>query len=51
VSVWAAPEITGVGERMRAGQGFDAAFAPLAAVVADLFAKWSYVASLPFQPG
>jgi hypothetical protein len=28
-----------------------AAFAPLAADVADLFGKWSYVASLPFQPG
>ncbi|MEH2564052.1 hypothetical protein [Bradyrhizobium sp. AZCC 2289] len=46
-----APAIAGVGERTRAGQGFDAAFAPLAADVADLFAKWSYVASLPFQPG
>jgi hypothetical protein len=38
-----APAITDVGERMRAGQGFDAAFAPLAADVADLFGKWSYV--------
>jgi hypothetical protein len=45
-----APEITGVGERMRAGTGFDAAFAPLAADVADLFGKWSYVAPLPFHP-
>jgi hypothetical protein len=25
------------------GQGFDAAFAPLAADLADLFCKWSYV--------
>jgi hypothetical protein len=38
-----APDITEVGERMRAGKGFDAAFAPLAADVADLFGKWSYV--------
>ncbi len=38
-----APEITEVGERMRAGKGFDAAFAPLAADVADLFGKWTYV--------
>ena len=38
-----APGITEVGERMRAGQGFDSAFAPLAADLADLFCKWSYV--------
>jgi hypothetical protein len=38
-----APEITSVGERMRAGKGFDAAFAPLAADLADLFGKWTYV--------
>jgi hypothetical protein len=46
-----APEITGVGERMRAGQGFDAAFAPLAADVADLFGKWTHLASLRFHRG
>ena len=40
-----APQIIGVGERMRAGEGFEAAFAPLAADVADLFRKWSYVAA------
>jgi hypothetical protein len=28
---------------MRAGKGFDAAFAPLAADLADLFGKWTYV--------
>lgn len=38
-----APQMIDVGERMRAGQGFDAAFAPLAADLADLFGKWSYV--------
>jgi hypothetical protein len=38
-----APQIIDVGERIRAGQGFDAAFAPLAADLADLFCKWSYV--------
>jgi hypothetical protein len=38
-----APEITSVGERMRAGKEFDAAFAPLAADLADLFGKWTYV--------
>jgi hypothetical protein len=46
-----APQITDVGERMRAGKGFEAAFAPLAADLADLFGKWSYVASLPFHRG
>lgn len=46
-----APQITEIGERMRAGKGFEAAFAPLAADVADLFCKWSYVASPPFHPG
>jgi hypothetical protein len=46
-----APDITGVGERMRAGKRFDAAFAPLAADVADLFGKWAHLASLPFDPG
>ena len=46
-----APEIIGVGERMRAGKDFDAAFAPLAADVADLFGKWRRIASLPFDPG
>jgi hypothetical protein len=30
---------------MRAGKGFDTAFAPLAADLADLFCKWSHVAS------
>jgi hypothetical protein len=40
-----APDITGVGERMRAGKGFDTAFAPLAADLADLLCKWSHVAS------
>ena len=45
-----APQITDVGERMRAGKGFEAAFAPLAADVADLFCKWSYLASRP-HPG
>jgi hypothetical protein len=34
---------------MRAGTGFDAVFAPLAADVADFFGKWSYVAPLPFH--
>jgi hypothetical protein len=38
-----APQVIDVGWRMRAGQGFDAAFAPLAADLADLFCKWSYV--------
>ena len=46
-----APEITNVGERMRAGKGFEAAFAPLAADVADLFCKWSYVASRSLHRG
>jgi hypothetical protein len=46
-----APDITAVGVRIQAGQEFDAAFAPLAADLADLFDKWSYVAALPFQPG
>ena len=45
-----APQIIDVGERMRAGKEFEAAFAPLAADVADLFRKWSYVASRP-DPG
>jgi hypothetical protein len=36
---------------MRAGQEFDAAFAPLAADLADLFGKWSHVASVSFRPG
>jgi hypothetical protein len=44
------PDITGVGERMLAGKGFDAAFAPLAADLADLFGKWSHLASLSFRP-
>jgi hypothetical protein len=46
-----APEIISVGERIRAGKGLDAAFAPLAADVADLFGKWTRLASLPFDPG
>jgi hypothetical protein len=46
-----APDIIEVGERMRAGMEFDAAFAPLAADVADLFGKWRRIASLPFDPG
>jgi hypothetical protein len=46
-----APDIIDVGERMRAGREFDAAFAPLAADLADLFGKWTHLASLPFQPG
>lgn len=35
-----APHITGVGERVRAGHGFDEAFAPLAADLNALFLKW-----------
>ena len=45
-----APQMIDVGERIRAGKEFEAAFAPLAADVADLFCKWSYVASRP-HPG
>jgi hypothetical protein len=40
-----APQIAGIGESVRAGKEFEAAFAPLAADVAGLFCKWSCVAA------